>query len=54
MILNVSGTPLPYDNLDDLRNRIEDIAPHLVRFGKLESPTFGSLTEQLAAVNFLF
>ncbi|XP_039959357.1 NADH-ubiquinone oxidoreductase 75 kDa subunit, mitochondrial [Bactrocera neohumeralis] len=44
----ILGTPLPYDNLDDLRNRIEDIAPHLVRFGKLESSTFGSLTEQLA------
>ncbi|XP_036318118.1 NADH-ubiquinone oxidoreductase 75 kDa subunit, mitochondrial [Rhagoletis pomonella] len=43
----VLGTPLPYDNLDELRNRIENIAPHLLRLGKLESSTFGGLNEQL-------
>ncbi|XP_055389639.1 NADH-ubiquinone oxidoreductase 75 kDa subunit, mitochondrial [Condylostylus longicornis] len=33
----VTGTPLPYDTLDEIRNRMEDIAPHLVHYGKLES-----------------
>ncbi|XP_055911505.1 NADH-ubiquinone oxidoreductase 75 kDa subunit, mitochondrial [Eupeodes corollae] len=45
----VVGTPLPYDTLDELRNRIEDIAPHLNRHGKLQGSAFGALAEQLAA-----
>ncbi|XP_039498429.1 NADH-ubiquinone oxidoreductase 75 kDa subunit, mitochondrial [Drosophila santomea] len=32
----VVGKPLPYDNLDELRNRVEDVAPHLTRLGHLE------------------
>jgi NADH dehydrogenase (ubiquinone) Fe-S protein 1 len=31
----VVGTPLPYDNLDELRNRMEKIAPHLCKYGHL-------------------
>lgn len=44
----VVGTPLPYDNLDDLRNRIEDIAPHLTRWGRLEPACFSDLSDQVA------
>lgn len=32
----VVGTPLGYDNLDELRTRLEDVAPHLRRLGQLE------------------
>ncbi|KAI9581956.1 NADH-ubiquinone oxidoreductase 75 kDa subunit, mitochondrial [Glossina fuscipes] len=46
-ISEVAGTPLPYDTIDELRNRIEDIAPHLVRLGKLESATFTGFEEEL-------
>lgn len=44
----VVGTPLPYDTLDELRNRIEDIAPHLNRHGKLQGSAFGAIADQLA------
>lgn len=32
----VVGAPLPYDNLDELRSRINAIAPHLTNLGKIE------------------
>lgn len=44
----VVGTPLPYDNLDEIRDRMEDIAPHLVRYGRLEENNFFAQAEQLA------
>ncbi|XP_073830636.1 NADH dehydrogenase (ubiquinone) 75 kDa subunit [Musca autumnalis] len=45
----VAGTPLPYDTLDDLRNRLEDIAPHLTRWGKLEpAETYKGVADQVA------
>ncbi|XP_013115448.2 NADH-ubiquinone oxidoreductase 75 kDa subunit, mitochondrial [Stomoxys calcitrans] len=45
----VTGTPLPYDTLDDLRNRIDDIAPHLTRWGKLEPAlTYHGVADQVA------
>lgn len=31
----VTCTPLPYDKLDDLRARLDEIAPHLTRYGQL-------------------
>ncbi|EDW62374.2 uncharacterized protein Dvir_GJ16774 [Drosophila virilis] len=37
----VVGTPLPYDTLDELRSRLENIAPHLTRYGQLQ-PAGGS------------
>ncbi|XP_037934518.1 NADH-ubiquinone oxidoreductase 75 kDa subunit, mitochondrial-like [Teleopsis dalmanni] len=47
-ISEVIGTPLPYDTLDELRNRIEDIAPHLTRCGTLHQAAFSGLAEQVA------
>lgn len=32
----VVGAPLPYDNLDELRARINQISPHLTNYGKIE------------------
>uniref|UniRef100_A0AAG5DQF0 NADH-ubiquinone oxidoreductase 75 kDa subunit, mitochondrial n=1 Tax=Anopheles atroparvus TaxID=41427 RepID=A0AAG5DQF0_ANOAO len=43
----VVGTPLPYDNLDELRVRLEDIAPHLVRYGRLEPANFFAIADSL-------
>ena len=38
------GTPLPYDSLDEVRTRIAELAPHLVKYDFVE----GSGYEQLA------
>jgi len=34
------GMPLPYDSLDELRTRLAEIAPHLVRYDHIETGTF--------------
>ncbi|CAO1379971.1 unnamed protein product [Diamesa serratosioi] len=43
----VVGTALPYDNLDEIRSRMEDVAPHLVRYGRMEANNFYAQAEQL-------
>lgn len=51
----IAGAPLPYDTLDELRSRMEDIAPHLVRYGRLEKANFFKAAGELlknAAVHF--
>ena len=34
------GTPLPYDSLDEVRTRLSEIAPHLVRYDHIEPSSF--------------
>lgn len=42
------GTPLPYDTLDELRGRLDKIAPHLTNYGKRE----GVATTKIASVRW--
>lgn len=51
---SVTGKPLPYDSLDELRSRMSNIAPHLVRYGVLEENNFTSQAEQLGKVFYFF
>ncbi|GAB0093482.1 NADH-ubiquinone oxidoreductase 75 kDa subunit, mitochondrial [Sergentomyia squamirostris] len=44
----ILSTPLPYDTLDELRNRMEDIAPHLVRHGHREDNNYFKQASDLA------
>lgn len=44
----IVGAPLPYDTLDDLRDRLEEIAPHLIHYGKRQITNYDSLGEQMA------
>lgn len=46
----VLGEPLPYDNLDEIRSRMEDIAPHLVKLGKREEANYFKQAAELAKV----
>lgn len=39
----VVGHRLPYDNLDEIRSRLEDISPHLVRYGAIENSNYSNL-----------
>lgn len=50
----VVGSSLPYDNLDELRNRMENVAPHLTRYGRLESNNFFTQAEQLIKVFIIY
>jgi NADH dehydrogenase (ubiquinone) Fe-S protein 1 len=42
----VLGNPLPYDNLDELRTRMAEIAPHLIRYDVIEPSGFEDLALQ--------
>ncbi|KAB0792929.1 hypothetical protein PPYR_12549 [Photinus pyralis] len=42
------GQRLPYDNLDQIRCRLEEIAPHLTRYGNVESANYFSQALALA------
>lgn len=37
------GTPLPYDSLDEVRTRLAELAPHLVKFDYIENSGFEHL-----------
>ena len=37
------GTPLPYDSLDEVRTRLAELAPHLVKFDHIENSGFEDL-----------
>jgi len=37
------GSPLPYDSIDDLRKRVADLAPHLIKYDHVEQHGFEEL-----------
>jgi len=37
------GTPLPYDTLEELRTRIAELAPHLIKYDHIEASGFEHL-----------
>ena len=38
------GCPLPYDSLDEVRTRLAELAPHLVKYDHIEPSGFESLS----------
>lgn len=50
-VSEVAGKTLPYDTLKDVRKRIFQIAPNLLRYGIVEESTFGDLAIKLTEVN---
>lgn len=47
----LTGSKLPYDNLNEVRDRIDEIAPHLTRYGYAEDANFENVAMQLACVS---
>lgn len=47
----VVGAKLPYDNLDQVRYRLEEVAPHLTRYGSAENANYFKQAEELAKVS---
>lgn len=50
-VSDVAGAPLKYNTFDELRDRIEEIAPHLTGYGRRASTSFEQLP---ASVGFSF
>lgn len=42
-ISEVVGLPLPYDTLDDIRDHLAEISPHLTNYGKREGTSLATL-----------
>ncbi len=38
------GCPLPYDSLDEIKTRMAELAPHLVKFDYIENAGFEGLS----------
>lgn len=41
-----AGVPLPYDSLEELRYRVAELAPHLLKYDYIEPTAFGKLALQ--------
>lgn len=52
-LLQMAGIALPYDNLNDIRFRLEEVAPHLIRYGDVEPANFFTQALQIAKVCIL-
>ena len=39
----MNGTSLPYDNLEEIRFRIAELAPHLLKYDYIEPSIFGKI-----------
>ena len=50
--LQLTGYTLPYDELPEVRARLLEIAPHLVRYDDLEPANFFALTNKLMKVRW--
>ncbi|CAG9812802.1 unnamed protein product [Phaedon cochleariae] len=44
----IVGAKLPYDKLNEIRDRLEEVAPHLTRYGSAEGANYFKQAEQLA------
>ncbi|XP_065338724.1 NADH-ubiquinone oxidoreductase 75 kDa subunit, mitochondrial [Cloeon dipterum] len=44
----IVGARLPYDNLDEIRNRLEEVSPNLVRYGEAEGANFVAQARELS------
>lgn len=43
----IVGCKLPYDNLEQIRSRLDEVAPHLTRYGVAENANYFAEAEQL-------
>lgn len=50
MLLQVADLTLPYENLNEVRSRLEEVAPHLVRYGDVEPANYFAQALEIAKV----
>lgn len=50
MIQQIVDVPLPYDNLKEVRARMEEVAPNLTRYGHVEEANYFAQATILAKV----
>lgn len=50
LYIQLAGVTLPYDSLNDIRARLDEVAPNLVRYGDREEANYVAQAAQLAKV----
>lgn len=50
-VSEIVGAKLPYDNLNEVRDRLDEVAPHLIRYGEAENANFFKQAQDLAKVS---
>ena len=50
LLSQITGNTLPYDELHHIQARLEELAPHLVRYGDMEPANFFGLAHKLVKV----
>lgn len=49
--MQLAGVTLPYDTLDEVRSRLAEVAPNLVRYDDVEEANYFKQANELAQVN---
>ena len=52
-MLQIVGQKLPYDNLHEIRQRLEEVSPNLTRYGDVEEANFFKQAVDLSDVSIL-
>lgn len=50
MRLQLTGVTLPYDSLDEIRSRLAEVSPNLVRYDDVEEANYFKQANELAMV----
>ena len=49
--LQLAGVALPYDNVDEVRTRLEEVSPNLVRYDDIQEANYFKQAIELAQVH---
>lgn len=52
--LKLAGVPLPYDTLDEVRDRLAEVSPNLVRYDDVEEANYFKQANELSKVSCSF
>ena len=52
--MQISGVTLPYDTLPEIRHRLGEVAPNLIRYEDVEEANYFKQAHELAQVNLIF
>lgn len=54
LLAQLAGVTLPYDTVDEVRGRLEEVSPNLVRYDDVEEANYFKQAHELSKVSVLF
>ncbi len=54
LFAQLAGVTLPYDTVDEVRRRLEEVSPNLVRYDDVEEANYFKQAHELSKVGVLF